>query len=736
MKENITPEDREIKKRYQGLLARANDLFQKKKFGAARYHFNQALQMNPSPEIQKQILTCEENESRIARSQKLLKQGYQLQREKRIKEALEAFKLSLDAWDNKEISKIVANLKSKLPRPNLTLAYKFEAEGRYTEAIRYYRETLESSGDRNLKDRLGICLVKQGEYPEAVKILADSPSHEPDVIYHKGYALARLGYYFEAIKQWEYLFKDFSELNHQKENFLKIAVNDLLHRSKQEEGFDYAYQQLNNLLKDYPLPLFLDSINSMELDHLERLWEKERFKEMLDLLIGIEKRNGKETGFLPCFLAKVYYRLAEINVEYLPEAITFWLSVIYNPTNLFSLTDKNEKIDTQLAQDLEQRLERLIHDYQIKNEDLSFSIHWELERESVLFLYETAQKEPSLAKLICTPAFAERFNLSRLILDKLHRLKPSWREDERFWVIGTLFSKARNSFILLKQGKLNEALAALPSRETGEFVDYCRQRISFQIGIENLRKKEATNLKKYFIQSIPLLQRFELYIKGFIKEALKIKDEDDLDRLIILDDVLQTLIRSVKTKGLLEIASYIMSYKAYALLNKEAIGVQDVARICNKALELYPDNEFAKHGLDEMGSEKAFDDVANAFKKGNIKKAANIVSSMNDERAEELFFKYIDNTLDNFDNYSYNKEEKISFLDDLYEGCLKVDPDNSTIDDILDKLEELEGEEKIEDKKKRRKKLMMNDECRMINDELKKMRKQRRRRGEDEPKSI
>jgi tetratricopeptide (TPR) repeat protein len=128
-------DDRANRKRYRELLEKAEKLFQKEKFGSARHHFAEAHQIYPSEEVQKRIQTCEENARRMAQAQDLVRQGYQLERGKRLREALRTFQQSLEAWENQEIRTLVAKLQSKLPKPTLAPGYKAEAEQRYAEAI-------------------------------------------------------------------------------------------------------------------------------------------------------------------------------------------------------------------------------------------------------------------------------------------------------------------------------------------------------------------------------------------------------------------------------------------------------------------------------------------------------------------------------------------------------------------------------------------------------------------------
>jgi|GEM_PF-3486453 len=700
-------DDGERRKRYRELLEKGEKLFQKEKFGSAKYHFDQAYQICPSEEIRQRIQLCEENAQRMSQAQALVSQGYQLEREKKLESALKVFQRSLEIWDNKEIQLVVARLRAKLPKPTLAPAYQAEAEHRYEEAIACYREVLELQDNPQVRDRLGICLVKKGAYAEAANILVSSSSQEPEVLYYTGYALARIGRYSEAIKRWEAIGENVPELARQREQLIEIAVSDLIARAAGEEGeLEAAYQEAVNLLRCFPdHPLVSDCVRLISLEHLEHLWAGEKFEPMLQFLLSIEAERGESEEFLPFMLAKVYFRLAEGSAQYLTPAIAFWLTVIYNPKYQIPSRLQAESLSPtaaieeqkQLIFDLEHKLEELVTEYKLSQGEESLKevlIHWEMERQAIAFLYEAAKEEESLAEILCTPAFAERFGLSSLVLGRLRTIKPRWEQDERFWIVGASFSSARSSLLLLNQGRLKEALAALPAKgESGddEFVDYCRQRLFLRLGIEKLRAGEVANLKKYFTQATPLIQRFKKYETEIVQLAQEIPF--DSQRLISMDEVLQSLVRHIKSKQLLDIASYIMSYKANVLHGEGLITTQDAERICQKALELNPDNEFAKDGLREMELHYKIEDMAKALRKGNLKKAADIAASSQNEEIEETFFNLIDTILCEFESVFSSKEKKIAFLEELYKQCEKVDPEDPVLYDILDKMEAMEEED-------------------------------------------
>jgi tetratricopeptide (TPR) repeat protein len=771
--------DRANRKKYQELLEKAEKLFQKEKFGSARHHFGEAYQIYPFEEVQKRIQACEENAKRVVQAQDLVKQGYQLEREKNLKEALKVFQLSLNAWENKEVQTLVAKLQSKLPKPTLIPGHQAEADHRYAEAIERYGEVLELEENSEAKERMGICLVKQGAYAEAVRLLKPSPSQDPEVLYYTGYALARLRRYSEALRRWEMMGQDTPELAIHKQKLLEIATRDLIHRSRLEGEFDQAWQEAVNLLISHPaLPSVRNCVRSMCLYHLEELWLQEKFKAMLDFCATLQplpmQDKEKRGDFLPFILAKVYYRLSAINAaEYLPDAITFWLTVIHNPTYMIPSALREEEglsaqaSQDQLTRDLQQKLEQLVQTFKTNLEGHSppraeipsrldipsrpsqgreesgqenqrkeasgqgeavssdqgeagrlkeILTHWEMERKSIDFLYEivhqeithkgipqqeTARQEETqqetarqdsnqgLADLLCTPAFAERFGLSSSILERLQGVQSLWENDERFWIVGALFSGARRSFLLLNQGKLDEALAALPARKEDLFADYCRQRIFFRLGMERLQRGE-TNLKKYFSQAAPLIQRFKEYEKEIIQLAQGIGN--NLQKLISMDEVLQILIRQIKSGELLEITSYIMSYKAHGMYADGLIKALDVERICKKALELYPGNEFASNSLQEIQSRYVMEELQGALNKGNMKKAASITINAGNDEIEEAFFEFIDFALEELDNAPLDRDRKILFLRDLYHNCERVDSSHPILDDITDEIEILEGE--------------------------------------------
>ncbi len=84
-REVSSTEDREMEKKCQAVLEKAERLFQTEKFGSAKHHFTLANQMVPSEHIEKKIQECEENAQKVSRAQGLLKEGYVLQRDKNLK---------------------------------------------------------------------------------------------------------------------------------------------------------------------------------------------------------------------------------------------------------------------------------------------------------------------------------------------------------------------------------------------------------------------------------------------------------------------------------------------------------------------------------------------------------------------------------------------------------------------------------------------------------------------------
>lgn len=686
--------DRQTKKSYMEYIEKAEKAFQKERFGSARYNFSQAHRLSPSELLKEKIRICEENSMRVEKAQELIRQGYLLQKQKKIHEALKYFLQSLEVWEMEHIRALAENLRKKLPRSSINKACQAEADQRYAEAIELYHETYKFLGYSEAKDRLGICLVKQGRYDEAVKVLDVSTSKDPEFRYYMGIALAKLGHYYKALKQWEMIQESPVEFNLQKQHLIEIAPQDLLQRAKKDEEFTHAYNEAMILSEHFPAPGLKDCVAHMRFSHLESLWSQEQFEPMLDFLLSLEDECDSHE-YLPVFLAKVYYRLAEQEEEYLPEAISFWLTIIHNSKYLDIPKTKGRKGTSigngQLAEDLQKKLEDLIHQYETRDEDLSgeVSIHWETEKQAIMFLKKITQKDRIFAEEICTPSFAERFGKSTMVLERLRALKPLWEKDEDFWITGALFSEAREAFLLLLQGETDEAMAELPSGGIDEFVEYCRQRIFFRLCMEKVQEGES-NVKKYLIFALPLIQRFNRYQMEIVQMAQEIGD--DLDKLKIMDSLLQSLIRSIQSKELLEIASYIMSYKANAMFCESVITAKNAQRIYKRALELFPDNEFAKDELEGTYTEHHLEEMAKALKKGNLKKATNLTIQSEDEEVEEIYFEFVEASLGQLRATFLDDKEKILYLNDLFRCCEKVDPDHSVLEEILDYIDELGGE--------------------------------------------
>ncbi len=607
------------------------------------------------------------------------------------------FRESLAIWETGEVRSLVEKLQGKLPKPSLSQARKAEAELRYDEAVAQYREALKWGEYTEAIDRLGICLIKQGNYLEAADILTASSTDSPEVHYYAGYALAKAGHYGRAIRQWDKIKGDSPDLAQQKHTLMSLAVHDLLEKSKNIKEFESAYQDALDLLAVCPIPIVRNCVMHMKFHHLEDLWARGKHAAILDFLHTCEARGDMEE-FFPLVMAKMYYQLGEKDITYLLQAIPLWLTVIHNKKYHFPLSSKSigegppEK-DNALTQDLEQRFSQLVNLYKTQAEDdllEELLALWETEQEAILFLAEIAEKDEALKEVICTPGFAERFSLSDRIVERLDALVPSWGENEGFWKVGSLFSMARQSCLLLKNNRIEEALAALPAKSENIFVEYTRQKLFFVKGKEKLKQGEV-EAKKYFSQALPLVKKFPKYEEELVTLVHEIDHDSKL--LICADQVLQSILRSHRSEALLKITSYIMNYKAQALYDEGVIKAADAERICKKALELFPENEHVKTSLKELQSKYQFEELDRAFYKGNIKRAASVVLEAGNLKVEEAFFDFVESAIDNLDESSLNTKEKAAFLGDAYNQCEKIDPAHPILDTILDELEALDEEE-------------------------------------------
>ena len=164
------PQDKETCRKYRELLDKAEKYFQKEKFVSSKNLFIKASQIWETEEVLEKISVCKKNAHRLEKAQELLRRGYQLQKMKKLHDALLIFQQSLEFWDNREIRLLTEKLRSKLPKPSLAPAHKAEAEARYTDAIHCYMKALKYSENIEARNRLGICLVKQKDYDGAIGI--------------------------------------------------------------------------------------------------------------------------------------------------------------------------------------------------------------------------------------------------------------------------------------------------------------------------------------------------------------------------------------------------------------------------------------------------------------------------------------------------------------------------------------------------------------------------------------
>lgn len=683
----------ERKKRYRECLSKANSLIAKEKFGAAKYQLSLAAALDPGQDLQQRIRECEDKAQRLIAAQEFARQGYRMEREKNLPEAIKAFGQSLEEWENKEIRALFRNLQNRLPKPSLGPAQAAESKHNYPEAIKIFREALALADVQSVRNRLGVCLCKAGFLQEAADLWQASRPSDPEGLYYFGWSLAKLGNSVEAVKTWARITDSPADFVAQKERVLRAALSSILRKAGDDAEFQTAYEDMRDILQLDNSPIVTNCFKHLCCDRIVKLWEREDYELIIELLLS-QPDDLLDKQFRVIVLAKTFFRMAENQIDRLSDAITYCLTVFFNPKYLESIgfwrdTAPSDKVE--IRGQLFLRLEAVFQKQRTGMGSLfpeEIRLHWETEKGAIEFLDQARQKLPELADFLSSPVFGERHGQSATIAAKLSGFEPLLGNNESYWSTGALFTEARTAMTLLHLGKIDEAEAALPRGQGDKFFDYCRQKVAFEAGFIKLNMGYSHS-SKYFIRALPLIRRFVAYENRIIGLAQEI--DHDLNHLIGMDEVLQVLVKNHRSPKLLTITSYVMSYKAEALYHTGSIKAREAEGILREALRLYRENEVAAAALRKLQTEGSLDELVRNLDKGNTRKAARIAADLPDARGRAMFFDFIVNLFEMQQEWPFSTEQRLHALRHLYDDCCLVDPRHPIVDRIDRKTKDLSG---------------------------------------------
>ena len=652
---------------YREARHKAERFFARSNFPLAKKEFEKALQLQPSAELQEKIQLCSQ-EIDLQKRKDTIKRGRRLESRGQYRNALKCFEQAVALREEDWLVEKIGKLQEKLlpteipsqPEPTAALSDSEVAPDEDANPL-----SLSAIPEQTAEQ--AASLVRAGSDQQAIDLWFQHPPTRDAARYYFGYALARIGQFVKALEQWNAIedVKD-SQLWQHYETLLPLVCREL-DTGGDAQGYAIAYQSVQKLVQGGGSPPLADYV---QYKYIEALWNEARYAELVTLLPA-----SPDPITLPLLglYARVYYKLAEQDPQYLELAITCWLTAIYNDRLLQSLSIyeiENEGLDLHAVRDtLLRDLETLIHHYDSQAMlPASTRMYWQLEKR---LIHELAMLplEPSAFDIFpCTPAFADKFGLSEAISTWLSAQNTTPGEtDETRFEVGAYYSQAGRSLMLIEQGEAEQALALLPKNPSDGISAYCRQRVLFRYGL-NTARQGLKQTKKYFLEALPLFKQYPRYSDELAELALT-----DLEPKVYagLADAMEALSKHLATPKFLEATAYAMSMQAIHLRTL-GVSTAKAGKLLDRALAICPESQLAKTTWQEMHRATHFDQINKAFKRQNLPRAVNVIHQSGDPELVDYFFETIESYHEQVQEW--DRPSRLGALREFYTSCAQVDP--------------------------------------------------------------
>ncbi|MCF8113115.1 MAG: hypothetical protein K9K21_04585 [Desulfotignum sp.] len=677
------------KKKIDTILNRAHKLFDAQNYLLAEKEFEKARKKAPSSEIDEKLDICRQK-NRSEKGRLLVKKGHSAIKNHALQEAISCFTRAQQLMDEPGLSEKIQKLEQQIQIGSIDkTAGNAEKSGDYTTAAGLYEQIWQKTGQQRFCLRSGVCHVKAGNENQAIRIFQQAKPMDDAGYYFYGFALAKTGQYPEAIIQWEKINTPIPALNPQKIQVLSLAFSTLYHAL--EKGTDIATirsrtRELKNIartLDQSELADHFDTLyNSCSIALLEIWWEQEEHEKIAELL---EQATGFNTLEFIALKAKTCYHLAKKNQAFLYPMVQSWFTAIFyqHPVEKFvDNPEKQQQIRQQLTRLAEKRIDGHTSSQTVRQAAALFAV----EKKLITDMEAMYQASRSDTPHICTPFYASITGRSEKILSDIRKNKNFFKDPEHYLETGGFYSRAWEGLYALQTGnvdKAHELIAQIIEDKAclDEFVEYVVARVRLAYGQACLERGEKKFLP--FFSSTPALFDAAPSIEQRFTDRLA---RYDGDRLAEYETVLKWLYEKRPSPSVARALSAIMSSLAVSRFNKQQFNDQQLALILKKALDIDPENQFARHNLKLTHIDIQKNDILEALYKNKMGKAADIVLESEDPEMEAFFFSEAENMLDMLCNNAPDKAFLNLILHRLRDACESVDDTHDLVEKINDIL--------------------------------------------------
>ncbi len=677
------------KKKIDAILNRAHKLFDAQNYLLAEKEFEKARKKAPSSDIDEKLDICREK-NRSEKGKLLVKKGYSAIKNHALQEAISCFTQAQQLMDDPGLSEKIQELEQQIQVGSIhETAGNAEESGNYVTAAALYEQIWQETDNSRFCIRSGVCHVKAGSEDQAIRIFQQAKPLDDTGCYYYGFALAKTGHYPEAITQWEKINTRIPALIPQKIQVLSLAFSTLYHAL--EKGMDI--ETIRSHAKD--LKKLARTLDQSELaDHFDMLyhycsmtlleiwWKQEAYEKIADLL-------EQTTAFKPlefiALKAKTGYHLAEKNEAFLYPMVQSWFTAIFyqHPVEKFvDNPEKQQQIRQQLTRLAEQRIDGHTGSPTVRQAAALFAV----EKKLITDMEAMYQASRSDTPRICTPFYAAITGRSEDILSDIRKNRDFFKDPEHYLETGGGYSRAWESLYALQTGDVDKAHDLIEqiiedNASLDEFVEYVVARVWLAYGQACLERGEKKFLP--FFSSIPALFDAAPSIEQRFADRLA---RYDGDRKAEYETLLKWLYEKRPSPPVARALSAIMSTLAVSRFNKNQFHDQQLAAMLKKALDIHPENQFARHNLKLTRIDIQKNDILEALYKNKIGKAADIVLESEYPEMEAFFFSEVEDMLDMLSSTIPDKGFLTIMLHRLRDACESVDDTHYLVEKINDNL--------------------------------------------------
>jgi hypothetical protein len=677
------------KNKLDAILNRAHKLFDAQNYLLAEKEFEKARKKAPSGEIDEKLAVCREK-NRTEKGKLLVKKGYNAIKNQALEQAISFFTQAQQLMDDPGLSEKIQELAQQIQVGSIDESAKnAEESGDYAKAAALYEQLWENTGQQRFCIRSGVCHVKAGKEHQAIRIFQQANPLNDAGHYFYGFALAKTGQYPEAIIQWEKIDTRIPALIPQKIQVLSLAFSLLYHaleKGTDIESIRTLARQLKAIAQTLVQPELADHFDMLyqycSIALMEIWWEQENYEKIAALL---EQATGFNTLEFMTLKAKTCYHLAEKNDAFLIPMVQSWFTAIFFQNTAEKWVDtpeKQQQIRQKLIRLAEQRIDGHTDSPAVRQAAALFAVEKKLITDMEA-MYRASRSEPNH---ICTPFYAAVTGRSKEILSVIRKNKDFFKDPADYLETGGFYSRAWESLYAFKTGDVDKAHALIEqiiedNASLDEFGEYVAARVRLAYGQACLERGE----KKYlpFFSSTPALFEAAPAIEQRFADRL---DQYDGDRLAEYETVLKWLYEKRPSPPVARALSAIISTLAVRRFNKNQFNDHQLASILEKALDIHPENQYARHNLKQTQIDIQKNDILEALYKNKMGKAADIVLESEYPEMEAFFFSEVQDMLDMLCSTISDKGFLTILLHRLLDACESVDDTHYLVEKIDDKL--------------------------------------------------